>query len=201
MLSKPSRSAVFAYASRSAYTFRKSAWPERRSWGGVPPSPASGISTPQKKNTPSFKRVKVEHGRRLSASRRASMARALPLPHGSGGKSDPMREPVEPVKPGHEVASSLTWQGDESMQPGARVEGTDGLLGVLRERRTDAGPEHAYLGVETPEGMLYVPERLVRETRGNAVVLSLPTDDVRANSSLGTLPVRERVDELPRESR
>lgn len=49
--------------------------------------------------------------------------------------------------------------------------------------------------------MLYVPERLVRETHGATIVLSLPRDDVRANSSLGGLPVRQRVDELPREPR
>ena len=108
-----------------------------------------------------------------------------------------MREPVEPVKPGHEVASSLTWQGDESMQPGARVEGTDGLLGVLRERRVDEGPEHAYLGVETPEGMVYVPERLVRETRRDTIILSLPCADARAQSSAHRIPVRSTPDELP----
>jgi hypothetical protein len=112
-----------------------------------------------------------------------------------------MREPEKDVRPGREVESELTWPDDGSLRPGASVEATDGVVGVLRERRVDAGPEHAYLGVETGEGMLYVPERLVRETRGDAVVLSLPSDDVRANSSLGTLPVRERVDELPREPR
>ena len=109
-----------------------------------------------------------------------------------------MREPVEPVKPGEEVASSLTWQGDEGMHPGARVEGTDGLLGVLRERRVDEGPEHAYLGVETPDGMLYVPERLVRETRPDAIILSLPCADVRAQSAMHRIPLRAAPDELPR---
>ena len=109
-----------------------------------------------------------------------------------------MREPVEPVKPGEEVASTLTWRGDETMQPGARVEGTDGLLGVLRERRVEEGPEHAYLGVETQEGMLYVPERLVRETRGQTISLSLPCADARAQSSAHRIPVRSAPDELPR---
>ena len=108
-----------------------------------------------------------------------------------------MREPVEPVKPGEEVASSLTWQGDETMRPGARVEGTDGLFGVLRERRADEGPEHAYLGVETQEGMVYVPERLVRETRLETIVLSLPCGDVRAQSSAHRIPVRSTPNELP----
>jgi hypothetical protein len=109
-----------------------------------------------------------------------------------------MREPVEPVKPGQEVASTLTWSGDTSMQPGARVEGTDGVLGVLRERRADEGPEHAYLGVETEEGVVYVPERLVRETRGQTIILSLPCADVRAQSSAHRIPVRSAPDELPR---
>ena len=109
-----------------------------------------------------------------------------------------MREPVEPVKPGEEVKSSLTWRPDaETMRPGAQVEGTDGPLGVLRERRVGEGPEHSYLGVQTAEGMLYVPERLVRETRGDTIVLSLPCADVRAQSSAHRIPVRSAPDELP----
>lgn len=109
-----------------------------------------------------------------------------------------MREPVNPVGPGKEVAAELTWPDDSPLHPGARVEATDGPVGVLRERR-ESGPEHAYLGVETQEGMLYVPERLVRETRGDTVMLSLPRADVRAHSAAGQLPVRERADELPHE--
>lgn len=109
-----------------------------------------------------------------------------------------MREPVEPVKPGEEVKSALTWRsGDHTIRPGARVEGTDGLLGVVRERREEEGPEHAYLGVETDEGVVYVPERLVRETRGDTIVLSLPCADVRAQSSAHRIPVRSAPDQLP----
>src|SRR5438445_11150474 len=109
-----------------------------------------------------------------------------------------MREPVEPVKPGEEVASSLTGQGDETMRPGAGVEGTDGLLGILRERRVDEGPEHAYLGVETQEGMVYVPERLVRETRRETIVLSLPCADARAQSSAHRIPVPSATNDQAR---
>jgi hypothetical protein len=94
-----------------------------------------------------------------------------------------MREPVEEVKPGHEVASSLTWGDDDAVRPGARVEATDGPLGVLRQRRTDVGPEQAYLSVDTDAGPLDIPERLIRETRGDTIVLSLPSADVRAQSS------------------
>ena len=67
-----------------------------------------------------------------------------------------MREPVEPVKPGEEVKSSLNWRTDDSdvIQPGARVEATDGLLGIVSERRVGEGPEHAYLGVETDDGVV-----------------------------------------------
>ena len=94
-----------------------------------------------------------------------------------------MREPVEEVKPGREVAASLTWRGDEAIHQGARVEATDGPFGVVRDRRTDAGPEAAYLGVETTEGLIYIPDRLIRETRGDTVVLSLPAADCRAQSA------------------
>jgi hypothetical protein len=110
-----------------------------------------------------------------------------------------MREPVEPVKPGQEVEASLTWQSDDAIRPGARVRATDGVMGTVRERRTGEGPEHAYLGVDTDEGLLYVPERLVRETAGDTIILSLPSADVRAQSSHNTLPVRNRSDELPHE--
>ena len=110
-----------------------------------------------------------------------------------------MREPVEPTKPGEEVVGSLTWNADDNLRPGMQVEGTDGVLGTLRERHMGQGPEHAYLGVETEEGILYVPERLVRETRGQAVILSLPCADVRAQSSAGVLPVKRAADELPQQ--
>ena len=110
-----------------------------------------------------------------------------------------MRDPEKPVPPGKEVEAELTWPDDGSLQPGASVEATDGPVGILRERRRDEGPEHAYLGVETREGMLYVPERLIRETRGATVMLSLPRSDVRANSSVDQLPIRERLDDLPHE--
>src|ERR687886_2853299 len=112
-----------------------------------------------------------------------------------------MREPVEPVEPGREVEGSLTWSSDESIRPGARVEATDGVMGVLRERRVGEGPEHAYLGVDTYEGLVYVPELLIRETSGDTVYLSLPRADARAQSSAGALPVRNAQDELPHEPR
>jgi hypothetical protein len=89
-----------------------------------------------------------------------------------------MREPLEPVKPGHEVESSLSWRSDDPIQPGARVEGTDGVLGVVRDRSHAA--DRNYLGVETDQGMVYVPETLVRETSGQTVYLSLPVADARA---------------------
>ena len=108
-----------------------------------------------------------------------------------------MRDSVEPTKPGHEVRAPLTWQDDEAIRPGARVEGTDGPLGTVRERRTDAGPERFYLAVDTDEGLLYLPERLVRETRGTTIVLSLPVADAKAQSSHDTLPVQERPDQRP----
>jgi hypothetical protein len=110
-----------------------------------------------------------------------------------------MRQPAEPSKPGQEVRSSLRWQDDDAIRPGARVEGTDGTLGTVRERRVGAGPEQAYLGVDTDEGLIYVPERLVRETRGATVVLSLPVADAKAQGSHDTLPVQERADRLPHE--
>ncbi|HYU66773.1 MAG TPA: hypothetical protein VEK09_08475 [Jatrophihabitantaceae bacterium] len=91
-----------------------------------------------------------------------------------------MREPVEPVQPGHEVESSLSWRSDDTIRAGARVEGTDGVLGVVRERREAAAK--VYLGVDTDDGMIYVPETLVRETAGQTVYLSLPVADARAQS-------------------
>ena len=110
-----------------------------------------------------------------------------------------MREPLEPVKPGQEVEANLTWPDDDPIRPGARVRATDGVLGTVKERRLGEGPEHGYLGVETDEGLLFVPDRLVRETAGNTVILSLPAADVRAQSSRGTLPVQDKEDELPHE--
>ena len=110
-----------------------------------------------------------------------------------------MREPAEEVKPGQEVESSLTWPTDDSIRPGTRVRATDGVMGTVRERRVGEGPEHAYLGVDTEEGLLYVPERLVRERAGDTIILSLPAADVRAQSSHNELPVRDRPDELPHE--
>ena len=94
----------------------------------------------------------------------------------------------------------MTWRTDDTIQPGARVEATDGTLGTVRERRFGEGPEHAYLGVETDEGLMYVPERLVRERRGDTIYLSLPRADVKAQSSHDQLPVRTAPDELPREA-
>jgi hypothetical protein len=88
---------------------------------------------------------------------------------------------VEPVKPGREVETSLSWRSDDTIRPGARVEGTDGVLGVVRERREAASK--VYLGVDTDEGMVYVPETLVRETTGKTVYLSLPVADARAQST------------------
>jgi len=110
-----------------------------------------------------------------------------------------MREPVEPVKPGQEVESSLAWRSDDPIRPGARVRATDGILGTVRERRMGEGPEHGYLGVETDEGLMFVPERLVRETAGDTIILSLPAADVKAQSSHDDLPVQNRPDEMPHE--
>ena len=93
-----------------------------------------------------------------------------------------MREPIEPVDPGEEIKTELTWRNDDTIRPGARVEATDGSLGVVRERRLSDGPEKAYLGVETDEGLMFLPERLVRETRGDTVYLSLPAADAKAQA-------------------
>jgi hypothetical protein len=121
--------------------------------------------------------------------------------HAACAQTTHMREPVESAKPGEEVGFSTTWRGDDSLRPGTRVEATDGPFGTLAERRAGEGPEHAYLGVDTSEGLVYVPERLVRETRGDVIYLSLPGADVRAQASAGTLPVREAPDQLPHEPR
>src|SRR6188472_1789504 len=94
-----------------------------------------------------------------------------------------MREPVEPVKPGEEYASSLSWRDeDAAFRPGTRVEATDGPLGVLRERRADPSSDQVAIRVETQDGELVVPERLIRETHGDTIYLSLPAADVRAQS-------------------
>ena len=93
-----------------------------------------------------------------------------------------MRESLEPVEPGDEVRSKLSWRSDDTIRPGARVEATDGVMGVVRERRLSNGPEEAYLGVETADGLVYLPERLIRETRGDTVFLSLPAADARAQA-------------------
>lgn len=114
-----------------------------------------------------------------------------------------MREPTDLAgdEPGEYVKSSITWRTDDSIPPGARVEATDGALGIVRERVVGEGPEHAYLGVETADGLYYVPERLVREARPDTVYLSLPRADARAQSSRDHLPVRRAADELPSEPR
>ena len=93
-----------------------------------------------------------------------------------------MRESIEPVKPGEEVTAKLSWRSDDTIRPGARVEATDGSLGVVRERRLSDGPEEAYLGVDTDDGLMFLPERLVRETRGDTVFLSLPAADAKAQA-------------------
>jgi len=41
--------------------------------------------------------------------------------------------------------------------------------------------------------------RLVRETRGSTIVLSLPVADAKAQGSHDTLPIQERPDQLPHE--
>lgn len=102
--------------------------------------------------------------------------------------------------PGH-VEASLAWNADTPIPTGARVEGTDGVLGTLEQRIVGQGPEHAYLAVATDGGLLFVPERLVREVRGDTVMLSLPVADVTANSSRGQLPVQPNPTDLPREPR
>jgi hypothetical protein len=93
-----------------------------------------------------------------------------------------MREPIEHVDPGDEVKTSVSWRSDDTIRPGSRVEATDGSLGVVRERRVTGGPEEAYLGVETDDGLMYLPERLVRETHGDTVFLSLPAADAKAQA-------------------
>ncbi len=110
-----------------------------------------------------------------------------------------MREPVEPTKPGEELKTSLAWREDDPIRPGAKVRATDGPLGTVRERRMGEGPEHAYLGVDTDEGLVYVPERLVRETAGDTILLSVPAADAKAQGSHDQLPIRTRPDEMPRE--
>lgn len=102
---------------------------------------------------------------------------------------------------GGESVGDLTWRDDDPIRPGARVEASDGPLGVVRQRRVGEGPEHAYVGVETDEGLLWVPDRLIRETRGSTVLLSLPTADVKANASHGGLPVQPDPASLPVERR
>ncbi len=102
--------------------------------------------------------------------------------------------------PGH-VRASLSWSDDDPIRPGATVEATDGPMGVVRERRYGEGPEDAYLGVQTNEGLMFVPDRLIRETRGSTVVLSLPAADVKANASHDALPVQPDPATLPREPR
>ena len=103
-------------------------------------------------------------------------------------------------RPGEEIAVSRVWT-DDTLRDGASVEASDGPLGVLRDHRVGAGPEHGYLGVETDEGLMYVPDRLIRETRGDTVVLSLPAADVKANASHGALPVQPDPTDLPEEPR
>ena len=112
-----------------------------------------------------------------------------------------MREPAKDVKPGEELESSITWRRDDTITPGTRVEATDGAFGVVRERVVGEGPEHAYLGVETSEGLYYVPERLVRESTASVIYLSLPSADARAQSSRDHLPVVKAPGELPSEPR
>lgn len=95
-----------------------------------------------------------------------------------------MREPLEHPRPGEEVKASLAVRSDnEAIRPGASVEATDGPLGIVRQRATDEKVDHAYICVETDDGLLYVPDRLVRETHGETVMLSLPRADVRAQSA------------------
>jgi hypothetical protein len=115
-----------------------------------------------------------------------------------------VREPARDasdLKPGQDFESSVTWRRDDTITPGTRVEATDSQLGVVRERVIGEGPEHAYLGVETSEGLYYVPERLVRETTPSGIYLSLPRADALAQSSRDYLPVIKQPGELPSEPR
>ncbi len=104
-------------------------------------------------------------------------------------------------KPGEYVKAGPTWRTDDELHAGARVDGTDGTLGTLRARHVGVEPEGAYLEVETDEGAMFVPERLVRETRPGQVLLTLPVADVKANASHGQPPVQPDPTELPREPR
>jgi hypothetical protein len=112
-----------------------------------------------------------------------------------------VREPAKDVKPGEDFESSVTWRRDDTITPGTRVEATDGPLGALRERVIGEGPEHAYLAIETSDGLYYVPERLVRESSPSAIYLSLPRADALAQSSRDHLPVVRTPGELPSEPR
>ncbi len=100
--------------------------------------------------------------------------------------------------PGH-VRGSLTWSDADPILVGFRVEATDGFLGTVVERRLGEGPEHGYLGVATPQGVIYVPDRLIRETRrrhGHAQPARPPTS---APTPAGTsFPGRPTATELPR---
>jgi hypothetical protein len=115
-----------------------------------------------------------------------------------------VREPARDasdLKPGQDFESSVTWRRDDTITPGTRVEATDGELGAVRERLIGEGPEHAYLAVETSDGLYYVPERLVRESTPSAIYLSLPRADALAQSSRDHLPVVRTPGELPSEPR
>lgn len=107
----------------------------------------------------------------------------------------------ETVQTGDHVESSLVWDEDDPIQPGFKVEATDGHFGVVRQRRRGEGPEHAYLGVETDEGLLFIPDRLIRETSLRTVFLSLPAADVKAHAAHGDLPVQPDPTSFPVEGR
>jgi hypothetical protein len=96
------------------------------------------------------------------------------------------------------VRSSPTWSEADPILIGFRVEATDGFLGTVVERRLGKGPEDGYLGVATIQGVIYVPDRLIRETDGDTVMLSLPAADVRANAGRNQLPRQTTATELPR---
>jgi hypothetical protein len=121
------------------------------------------------------------------------------LENGQARRLIHVRDPARDVKPGEEFEASVTWRRDDTITPGTRVEATDGPLGVMRERVIGEGPEHAYLGVETSEGLYYVPERLVRESTASVVYLSLPVADARAQSSRDHLPVVPTPGDFPQE--